>query len=72
MLYDPSGICPKDIETHIDLLAKAGICIDDVFIDYLTIMKSNNGDAHSETEKAVVLPKEVRMLAQKTNTRIFI
>ena len=72
IMYNSGGVCCKDIEAHINDLKKIGIEIDDICIDYLGIMQSNDANAMDEVTKNTVLPKEVRMLAHKTDTRIFI
>jgi len=72
IMYNAGGVCCKDIEAHVNDLKKIGIIIDDICIDYLGIMQSNDGKIMTEVEKNTVLPKEVRMLAHKTDTRVFI
>lgn len=68
--YKRSGFCSKDIEIYYNNLQKAGIIIDDIVLDYLFIMKSNEGSL-SMVDACGKIPTEVRMLSQITDTRVF-
>jgi len=70
MIYNKNGVDIKQIEGYIDNLKKSGIEIDTIFIDYLTLLNSVDGKKKSDVEKFMALPKELRVLSQKTNTAI--
>lgn len=69
--FDRNGITTKTIETYIKNLKKTGVIIQDLFIDYLQILESSTKRHAPKVEKMAELPKEIRMLMQKTDTRIF-
>ena len=70
MIYNKNGVDVKQIEDYITNLKKSGIEIDVVYIDYLTLLNSVDDKKKSDVEKFMSLPKEVRVLSQKTNTAI--
>lgn len=70
MIYNKDGVDVKQIEDYIMNLKKSGIEIDYVYIDYLTLLNSVDDKKKSDVEKFMALPKEVRVLSQKTNTAI--
>jgi len=70
VLHDKSGISCKSIEANVMLLKKSGVDIDDICVDYLGLLESD--ESKTDTDKFRTLPKEVRILSQKTHTRIFI
>lgn len=67
--YKRSGFCSKDIEIYYNNLKKAGITVDDIILDYLFIMRSNEGSL-SIVDACGKIPTEVRVLSQITNTRV--
>jgi len=71
MIYNKDGVDVKQIEIYCENLKKSGIIIDDIYIDYLTLLNSMDEHKKSDVEKFMSLPKEVRILSQKTNTRVF-
>lgn len=68
--FDPTGLSCKSIEVHIGRLAKAGIEVQDIFVDYLQLLDSFAKPNGTKVEKMIEVPKEVRMLAQKLNIRV--
>lgn len=71
IIDDQDGISSKDISLYIDQLEKAGIKVDDVFVDYILIMKGNNTNAKSKIEELLEIPKELRQLSQTHKVRVF-
>lgn len=71
IIDDQDGISSKDISLYIDQLEKAGIKVDDVFVDYILIMKGNNVNAKTKIEELLEIPKELRQLSQTHKVRVF-
>lgn len=71
MIYNKNGVDIKDIENYCENLKKSGIIIEDIYIDYLTLLNSVDDKKKSDVEKFMALPKEIRILSQKTHTRVF-
>ena len=69
--YDETGLACDDIKHYYKQLEKCGIVCDTICIDYLGLLKSNDG-AHGENERYALLPKQVRILSQETNSIIAI
>jgi len=70
IIDDSKGISSKDIKIYIDQLAKAGIIIDDIYVDYMLIMSSNNPNI-PKVEAMSAVSTELRQLSQATHTRVF-
>jgi len=71
LIYDETGLSPDDIKHYYKQLEKCGIICDFIAIDYLGLMRSND-DTHGENERYALLPKQVRILSQETNSIIYI
>lgn len=69
--FNKEGITTKSIEAYLNLLEKSGIKIQDAFIDYLQILESSTMPNASLPERMNAIPKELRILSQKCNLRIF-
>lgn len=70
--YTTEGLTTKHIESHVANIKKAGVIVDDIFIDYLQILDSYTKNNAPKAEKMAEIPKEVRLLRQKTGARIFV
>lgn len=70
--FTTEGLTCKHIESHVSNIRKAGVNVEDIFIDYLQILDSYTKNNAQKPEKMAEIPKEVRLLRQKTNARIFI
>lgn len=69
IIDDSKGMSAKDISVYIQQLEKAGIKIDDVFVDYILIMKSNNPNL-PKVEALSIIPQELRQLSQEHKVRV--
>ena len=72
ILFTTEGLTCKHVESYIVNLRKADVIVDDIFIDYLQILDSYTKNNAPKPEKMAEIPKEVRLLRQKTNARIII
>ncbi len=70
IIDDQKGISSKDIQIYVNTLERAGFKIDDIYVDYIMIMQSNNPKL-SQVESLSAIPQELRQLSQSTNTRVF-
>ena len=70
LIYNKNGMSCKDIEIHWNNCKKSGIKCQDIMIDQLVLLQPNDKNM-SMVEGMVKKPQEVRILSQKTDTRIF-
>lgn len=71
LYYNKEGCSPKSIELYWSILDRSGIKIDDLIVDYIGIMASADPTKKSTVDIMLSLPKELRILSQKTNTAVF-
>lgn len=71
LYYNKNGCSPKSIEIYWGTLDRSGIKINDIFADYIGIMQSSDPSKKSTVDIMLNLPKEMRILSQKTNTSVF-
>lgn len=71
LYYNKEGCSPKSIEIYWGTLDRSGIKIDDIFADYIGIMQSSDPSKKATVDIMLSLPKEMRILSQKTNTAVF-
>jgi len=69
LMYNKGGSSVKDIEMKHESFKKAGKVIDSIFIDYMGLLKSDVTNKN-KVETLLELPKELRVLSQKTNTDV--
>ena len=69
--YNPSGLSPKAIEHHVITLRKAGVEVQDLFIDYMQLLTSSVYPHGASVEQMGSLPAEIRRLCQKLDVRVF-
>ncbi|MGL5690202.1 MAG: DnaB-like helicase C-terminal domain-containing protein [Bacteroidales bacterium] len=71
LYYNKNGCSPKSIEIYWGTLDRSGIKVNDIFADYIGIMQSSDPNKKATVDIMLSLPKEMRILSQKTNTSVF-
>lgn len=70
IIDDSEGLSPKDILTYCRHLKRAGIVVEDIFIDYLQLLTPNNPKLDRVTALSV-MSQDLRKLSQQTSSRVF-
>lgn len=69
ILDDSEGISTKDILTYCRHLQRAGIIVEDIFIDYLMLLTPNNPNIQ-RVEALTIASQDLRKLSQQLNARV--
>jgi replicative DNA helicase len=70
IIDDSEGLSPKDILTYCRHLKRAGIVVEDIFIDYLQLLTPNNPNL-DRVSALSVMSQDLRKLSQQTGSRVF-